>query len=458
MPLFFIFFFVVWAACVVKAVLFWTYLWQLKEYRWDRFWAEYGAPHKLIRILLFAGGRSFRAPVLTPKALLILIVTILAFVGACFVPLAAAEWATIMFFVGTYLAVPALVACVVFLMRIPTMLAKERIYAAARDALGRLPQMTVIGITGSYGKSSTKEFLAHILGSKFRVMKTTDNVNTEIGIAQFVVHALRPDTEIFVIEMGAYRIGEIKRICDMVHPKIGILTGINEQHLGLFGSLENIKKAKFELIESLPLDGIAFFNGENRFCVELARQWKGRQVIYRRNATPFMRRIPPHYEVNLNAAIEVAKQLGMSEKEIEVALSTMEMHDRLMQMKAGKNDVLVIDDTYSANPDGVLAALTYLKEMKRAAKIIVMPCLIELGDAAHDVHRRIGKEIDEVCDLAIVTTPDYFEDIRAEAGEKAIMERDLRRIQKVLGTYMNRDAAILLEGRLPDALVRWMYL
>jgi len=130
----------------------------------------------------------------------------------------------------------------------------------------------VIGITGSYGKSSTKEFLATILSAKYKVCKTSANRNSEIGVAETVLRELKPEHEIFIVEMGAYRTGEIKAICDIVHPTIGVLTAVSEQHLALFGSLEATKKAKYELIEALPENGIAIFNADNRATRELAEQ------------------------------------------------------------------------------------------------------------------------------------------------------------------------------------------
>ena len=140
---------------------------------------------------------------------------------------------------------------------------RNRLIKAAKRTRTSCKKLLVIGVTGSYGKTSTKEYLAAILSEKFNVLKTREHQNSEVGISECILNELNDRHEIFVVEMGAYNRGGIKLLCDIVQPKIGVLTGINEQHMATFGSQENIIKAKYELIESLPNDGAAFFNGDN---------------------------------------------------------------------------------------------------------------------------------------------------------------------------------------------------
>ncbi|MBI2514709.1 UDP-N-acetylmuramoyl-tripeptide--D-alanyl-D-alanine ligase [Candidatus Wolfebacteria bacterium] len=453
MPSFYLFLFFFWLAAVLKSVLFWVYLWQIKEYRLDRFGAEYGDSQKLIRFWIFSGGRKFWRPKWTLKAILIFWTSLGITTLFVSLPVVSREVLVAIYLALIYLFLPLLVSLVVLFWNIPFFFLKRGIAAQARRKIKKLKKLLVIGIAGSYGKSSTKEFLAQILARKFKVLKTPENVNSEIGVAQFVLDNLVSDTEILIAEMGAYRKGEIKRICRMVKPKIGILTGINEQHLALFGSLENIKKAKFELIESLPKDGLAVFNGEDPRVLDLAKSWPGKGLIYRHNVVAPRRNFPRHYEINLNAAIDVAKYLGMTEKEIEAAIKDIKPDGKMIKTFTGKNGVLVIDDTYSVNPDGVLAALDYLAEQPRKTKIVVMPCIIELGRAAHDVHARIGKKIAEVCDLAIITTPDYFEDIKSGTGGKAILENNPKKIAGLLGAKLSSETVILLEGRIQKEII-----
>lgn len=459
MTIFFYFFLFFSIFLFIKSILFWLYLWQLKEYRFDRFWAEYGGAQKLLRFWLFGGGRKFWQPKWTSKAILIFAASLLV-IGLWALALSHRTTAAqIIYLAYLYLLLPIIVSLIVFLFKIPTYSAKQIIYRRAAQKIAGMKNSTVIGITGSYGKSSTKEFLAQILARKFKVAKTPENINSEIGVAKFVLNNLRPDADIFIVEMGAYKIGEIKRICEIVKPKIGILTGISEQHLALFGSLENIKKAKFELIESLPTDGLAVFNGENKTCLELAERWKGKKIVYH-NANLRMyanaANLPAHYRLNLSGAVSVVKYLGVTDREIGEAIREIDFTDKMIKSYVGKNKALIIDDTYSANPDGVSAALDYLGSRLESTKIIIMPCLIELGNAAEAVHQKIGRKIKDVCDLAIIITPDYFEDIKLEAGGKALLMKNPDKIKDFLEKKLNANTVVLLEGRLSEAIIDFL--
>ncbi|MBI4837264.1 MAG: UDP-N-acetylmuramoyl-tripeptide--D-alanyl-D-alanine ligase [Candidatus Portnoybacteria bacterium] len=502
-----------------KSGLFWVYLWQTKEYRLDRFWAEYGHPKKLGKFWLFSGGRKFHQPIHTIKSILIYFFSLAVAELAIFVLLKmffggilANFWLLIISLIVLYLLMPLIVSFHVFVFFIPTVIVKRIIYRLAAGKMRKIDNLTVIGITGSYGKSSTKEFLAQILEKKFWVIKTPENINSEIGVAKFVLKnvdtsghsvlrfchpegAQRPKDltnddkilrfvqndkkMIFIVEMGAYKRGEIKRICDIVRPKIGIITGVNEQHLALFGSIENIKKAKFELVESLPDDGLAVFGGDNRYCMEMSESHGGKKAVCHSAGLPFNVSIayqggelPRHYLSNIAIAVEVARYLGMKDEEIKEAVASLKLSDRMTKIYSGKNGVLIIEDTYSANLDGVLAALDCLAQQKQKTKIIVMPCLIELGKAAEEAHHRIGKRIGEVCDLAIITTPDYFSIIKKEVGsvvststslstslsnqDKAVLAVEPAKAIEFLKDKLNLDAAVLLEGRLANEIVEFL--
>ncbi|OIP78138.1 MAG: hypothetical protein CO002_04015 [Candidatus Portnoybacteria bacterium CG_4_8_14_3_um_filter_44_10] len=480
---------------LTKSSLFWVYLWQTKEYRLDRFWAEYGYPKKLGRFWLFSGGRKFHQPVQTIKSVLIHFISLVVVALGMFVLLKiflggalSNSWLLIISLIILYLLMPLIVSFNVLIFYIPTVIIKHIIYRLAAKKMRKIGSkerynLIVIGITGSYGKSSAKEFLAQILEKKFNVIKTPENVNSEIGVAKFVLKNVNPsissghnEQRVFIVEMGAYKRGEIKRICDIVKPKIGIITGIGEQHLALFGSIENIKKAKFELIESLPVDGLAVFCGENKYCLELAEKHEKKKVVCGvsdANKYVSYTNLPKHYLSNIVAAAEVAKYLGMSDEEIKEAIKNIKLTERMTKTFTGRNGALVIDDTYSANPDGVLAALDYLARQKQKTKIIVMPCLIELGGAAEEVHHRIGKRIGEVCDLAIITTSDYFSIIKEEAGfvvssssrarsrdssnqDKSVLVGSPSKAIEFLKDKLNPDTAVLLEGRLAQEIVDFM--
>ncbi len=149
---------------------------------------------------------------------------------------------------------------------------RNQIIKKAKIKRDSFKNLLVIGITGSYGKTSTKEFLGTILSEKFNVLKTREHQNSEVGISQCILKDLKPEHEVFIVEMGAYARGGIKLLAGIAKPKIGILTGINEQHIALFGSQQNIVNTKYELIESLPQEGTAVFNADNPWCLELYKK------------------------------------------------------------------------------------------------------------------------------------------------------------------------------------------
>lgn len=375
-------------------------------------------------------------------------------------------------------------------------LLKNRIIKKAKIKRLKYKDLIVIGITGSYGKTSTKEFLATILSEKFNVLKTQKHQNSEIGIAQCVLNDLKPKHQVFVVEMGAYGIGTIKLDCDIVRPKIGILTGINEQHLALFGSQGNIIKAKYELIENLPQDSVAIFNGDNKYCLELYKLTKISKKLYNINKLSpetmlksdiwtenvkiekkfisfkikNQRGETAYFTINLLgsqnisnilAAIITAQELGMRLEEISEACLKIRPEQGAIKLIEGKDKINILDTSYSANPEGVIADLDYLK-IYSGKKIIVMPCLIELGRASKEVHKRIGQKIAEVCDLAIITTQDRFEDIREEAVEKGMTKENII-FSEVLNDIINSikffsvpGDTVLIEGRVPKELIEML--
>ena len=143
----------------------------------------------------------------------------------------------------------------------------------------------------------------------------------------------------------------------------------------------------------------------------------------------------------------------MAEDEIIEAVKNIKSTERMIKTFIGKNGALIIDDLYSANPAGVLVALDYLDEQDKKYKIIIMPCLIELGEAAEEIHREIGKKIAEVCDLAVITANDFFDIIKQEAGEKVILAVNSEKAIKILDDKLNQEAAVLLEGRLAQNII-----
>lgn len=431
-----------WFLIFIKLLFFWLWLWQLKEYHLGRFRAHFES--QAIRKIL-SGFWRIKYPKFTFKIIIIffncLIIEILLL------------WYFSLFsaVILTFFLIPLFILS----FQIPSAIWRQIIIKKAKKKRSIFKKLLVIGITGSYGKTSTKEFLAQILSSKFKVLKTKEHQNSEIGISKCVLNDLKEEHEIFIVEMAAYNKGGIKLLCDIASPKIGIITGVNEQHLATFGSLENLLSAEGgrELIESLPEDGISFFNAKNKYCLELyqktlSRRSSNQVFLYGENAA-----FPG--EENILGAIAVAKKLGMGDEEIARSREKIKNEFPGIEIKKGLNGLTVIDASYSANPTGVMAHLDYLAlRYPRDKKIIVMPCLIELGETSARIHKEIGKKIKEVCDLAIITTEDRFKEIKETAGEKAIFLDDAGEILKKIKDSCQEGGIVLLESRVPEKLIK----
>jgi len=483
----------VWLIVFTKKLFFWVYLWQLKEYHLGRFldhFRTYKGKRLILnyfllgKILILLGiiytakqglaeikfalvysvafiffvealfalrnfrQKTFKKPVLTQKTAVILSTGISFEILLIFFLFLLGFKLTR--FTATLLLLDILTpigfSVLVLAFQPIAVILRNRIIKQAKLKRAKFKNLLVVGITGSYGKTSTKEFLATILSKKFRVLKTKEHQNSEVGISQCILDELRPEHEIFVVEMGAYNKGGIKLLCDITKPKIGMVTGVNEQHLATFGTMENLLSAEGgkELIESLPADGTAFFNGRNKYCLELYQQTRIKKILYGQ-------KVKMVGLENIEGAKAVARELGMSEEEISRACQKIENKFPGIQLKKDINGLNIIDATYSANPAGVMAHLEYLKTFP-GKKIIIMPCLIELGRASKEVHKKIGRKIGEVCDLAIITTKDRFKEIKKGAPNALFMEKSAEIVAKI-ESFANPGDVILLESRVPTRLV-----
>lgn len=515
-----------WFLSIAAGSLYYTSLWQTKEYRFDRFfdqmktkggfltffpleWAilliflllgltistnEQFFPYFSYSLLAVYGlkttqtlyqiiKKTIRRPKLTKKAILISF-------GSFILALLPIIWLYIqqkpdiqifVSAVGVDVLMPFIVSLVVVIFKPITAVLKKRIMAKARDYMKQRPDLIIIGITGSYGKTSTKEFLHSVLATKFHVKATPERVNSEIGVAQWILQGIPQNTEVLIVEMGAYKKGEIKAICDIVSPQIGIVTGINEQHLSLFGSLENTVEAKGELVRALPEEGLAIINGDNEYCLKM-KPWSKAPVqlyslhddkksihasniaIHRHNIafhihhkneeqTCKINILGKHHIANILAVTACALHLGMSLKEIADACAELKSFKRTMEPFDINQHLLCIDDSYNANPDGVYTALEYMQEVQSTKKILVMAYLRELGERAVEIHEEIGKKAGLACDIIIMIDKSFSTNVRDgayDAGLKPhdfITESHVERIASLIKEHTHEEAVVLFEGR-----------
>jgi UDP-N-acetylmuramoyl-tripeptide--D-alanyl-D-alanine ligase len=289
----------------------------------------------------------------------------------------------------------------------------------------------VIGITGSYGKTSTKSYLAHILNGRYKTYPTPKSYNTLMGICLAINNDLADDhsIEYFICEMGAYIPGEIERICDLTHPSMSIVIEVGPQHLERFGSLENTAKAKYEIIKALPADGTGIFNWDNTYIREMYQRG------YPQNRIAVSREIDPanvpadgprfvasgisetlnglrftvhdtetgeqeifetpllglHNVTNLLLGTAAAIHENMSLKEIARRVRVLQPAESRLVRQTTAQGITIINDAYSANPVGVVSALRVLGLYQNGKRLLITPGMIELGAVQEAENRKLGE-------------------------------------------------------------------
>ena len=353
---------------------------------------------------------------------------------------------------------------------------------AAREKLTNMPKLIKIGITGSYGKTSVKFYLAEMLKMKYRVCASPQSYNTPLGMARVVNDTLKADDEVLIAEMGARHTGDIKFLCGIIKPSFGILTAIGAQHLETFKCVGNVIAAKYELIENLCADGggnkTAVFNCDNEYVKMLYERTKLKnsgQFISagadKKNTVYYTvdsvgaegsafslyiggekfvcksRLLGFHNISNLCAAASAACALGVSGADIVKAISRIEPAVHRLQLIKGQGGVTVIDDAYNSNPQGARAALDALAYFT-GRKIVVTPGLVELGEAQYRENRDLGAYIAERADYCFAIGDNAAAIQEGFAG--AVICRTLKEAQSLLAKMIKPNDVVLFENDLPD--------
>ena len=342
----------------------------------------------------------------------------------------------------------------------------------------------VVGITGSYGKTSSKNIINDILNVKFNSFATPKSFNTPYGLINSINNYLDKFNDIFIAEMGAFRIGEIKQNAKLVKPKYGIITKIGEAHLETFGSRDNIMKGKFELIESLPVDGLAILNRDDEYQVKYkiknncSVKWIGIEnkdvdvyatninlsskgtsfdVVFKgdKNKYNFQTKLLGKHNVyNILAGILLGRELGLTVEELKRGVSSVKPIEHRLELKKYGN-INIIDDAYNSNPVGSKMAIDVLGLMD-GIKIIVTPGMIELGSEQYNLNYKFGEYISEVCDFVILvgkkqTKPIYDALIEKKFDDKKIFVlNDVKDAFPLMNRLAKGDTFVLLENDLPD--------
>ena len=355
----------------------------------------------------------------------------------------------------------------------------------AQSKIKGMSNLKIIGITGSYGKTSSKNILSDILNIKYNALPTPRNLNTFNGLLMTINNNLDKFTDIFIAEMGAYVRGEIGRLCKLVKPKYGILTRIGTAHLESFGSQENIQKGKFELIESLPSDGFGVLNGDDPLQVsyELKNNvkiiWIGIEnkdvdvratnikcsskgttfdVVFKGDDKKYhfeTKLLGDHNVYNILSAIACGKEFGIEIDDLITAVKAVKPVEHRLELKK-INNFYMIDDAYNSNPIGAENACKILGMMP-GTKIVVTPGMIELGKEEDKYNKEFGKQIAEVADYVILIGEKRTKPIKEgilEKGfdeDKIVVFNDVRDAYPFIGEKAKKeDVYALFENDLPD--------
>ena len=356
-------------------------------------------------------------------------------------------------------------------------------YNKAKNKLENMPNLKVIGITGSFGKTSTKYILSTILMQKYDVLMTPESYNTTLGVVRTINEKMKSTNQIFVCEMGAKNIGDIKEICDLVKPAYGLVTSIGKQHLETFKNIENVKKTKMELIDALPEDGIGFLNYDDENIVsckinksilkyglsnkendiwaeniEIDERGSSFTICFKDGKKIDVRTklLGKHNILNILGASLVAYRLGLSDNEIKLGIKLLKSIPHRLEMKSTVNGNIIIDDAYNSNVKGAEMALDVLGLFKDRQKILITPGIVDLGESAYEINKNLGKQAAQSSDFIILVgekaAKPIYDGIKETTFnlEKVYIAKDLDDALNKMNGLLIEKSVVLFENDLPD--------
>ncbi|MDQ3752734.1 MAG: UDP-N-acetylmuramoyl-tripeptide--D-alanyl-D-alanine ligase [Actinomycetota bacterium] len=466
---------------------------QLEGYKADRFlaWCR-GNPR---RALFFSAAPAKKPLVMTGRARRVLVVAeVVSVLGVLLPPAAAhlsagAPWDIVTWVFATALMIagaPMVLVAADWLLT-PVQGAINRRYGtSARRKLAEVAPV-VVGVTGSYGKTSTKFAIERLIGPPGSALATPGSFNTPLGVCRTINESLRPQHRFFVVEMGAYREGEIAELCRFAGPRIGVLTSIGPAHLERFGSMNAIRRAKYEIVGCLPPGGVAVMNVDDPEVRALADATQGIKVVRygldgsaRPDVTAHSVEVTGRGTIltvaaggdelrtetrllgayalgHILAAVAVALAAGRPLREMDGPIRSLQAVEHRLQMIDGAGGVKVIDDAYNSNPEGAAAALEVLGAMPGARKLVVSPGIIELGPLQRAANERFGEQAAKVADTVIVVASLNRDAIltgarRVDGATKLIAVDSLAEATEELGRLLGPGDIVLFENDLPDQL------
>lgn len=314
---------------------------------------------------------------------------------------------------------------------------KKQMIKKAKAKLLLLPDLKIIGITGSYGKTTMKETLYDFLKEQYNVVKTEGNNNTPLGISRTILNKLTKNTDIFIVEMGEYVKGDVKALCEIAQPDISVITGINEAHLERYLTMENAISTKFEIVEYAKPGALVLLNADDLLTIDNYKKYtKDNKIEFfssRNNSMSDYKISNYEFDQNGNgqsfklslgqeelgtikttvlgeyiigniiAGYILGKHFNISDSKLKYAANNLKgVEHRLQPIYNNQSNILVIDDTYNGNSDGFKEGINMLNKFEKRRKVYVTPGLVETGDLAEQLHLEIGKNLSNVADLVIL--------------------------------------------------------
>ena len=365
-----------------------------------------------------------------------------------------------------------------------TLVALQTLAMAVRKLWGK----PLIGVTGSMGKTTTKEAIAHVLSARFRVLKSEGNFNNHFGLPLMLLK-LEPEHDVAVIEMGMSHAGEIRALAKIAQPEIGVVTNVAPVHLEFFDSVAGIARAKYELVESLPAGGTAVLNADDEYVSQFGRDFKGKVVMYGTRATAdvraesvrnrgaagsefdvvigsvrehaTLRLVGEHNILNALAAVAVGLERGLKPSEAVGALANLAPADKRGEVLRLGN-ITVINDCYNCNPKALSAMVDALAAMPAQRRIVLAGAMLELGPAGEDLHRQVGQHIAEK-KIDVLLGVHGPAEAMVEAARLAGMRAEFAATPEEAGEWLAREArdgdAVLMKAsrgvKLEKALEVW---
>lgn len=356
----------------------------------------------------------------------------------------------------------------------------------AEEILRGMPDLSIIGITGSYGKTTTKHYLHRILSEQYNTLMTPGSFNTPLGVVRTIREQLKPYHQIFIVEMGAKNVGDIRELCDIVRPGNGIITAVGPQHLESFKTIENVKATKFELADALPPEGVAVVNNDfpaiaersvgNCRCIRYAvkntagADYIATDIVYTPGGSSFSVRHPESgwslalttplvgecNIANVLGAVAMAREFGVTDRQIAYAVAHLEQVEHRLSIKRVPGGLTIIDDAFNSNPAGSAMALDVLAQMQSGKRILVTPGMIELGDRGEELNADFGRKAAQCADIVIVVGLYNREAITAGLAEggmdaAAVHTADsFADAQAILHRLASAGDTVLYENDLPD--------